>query len=113
VRVLDPEPAAQDIARARANLEAAFPAFKGIPTVATWAGIIDCTPDILPVISKIDSLPGLVISTGYSGHGFGIGPGAGHLTVDLVTGEKPIVDPAPFRFSRLSDGSDLKALAGL
>jgi len=113
VRILDPEPETADIAKARANLESAFPAFIGVATLASWAGLIDCTPDILPVISKVDRLPGLVLSTGYSGHGFGIGPGAGRLTADLVTGDTPIVDPAPFRFSRFSDGSDLKVLAGL
>jgi glycine/D-amino acid oxidase-like deaminating enzyme len=43
----------------------------------------------------------LVISTGYSGHGFGIGPAAGHLTADLVCGASPLVDPFPFRTERL------------
>ena len=111
--MLDPEPEANDIARARANLEQAFPVFRGVPTLASWAGLIDTTPDVMPVISPVESLPGLILSTGYSGHGFGIGPGAGRLTADLVTGAAPLVDPEPFRFSRFSDGSDLKVLAGL
>ena len=41
------------------------------------------------------------------GHGFGIGPGAGRLAADLVAGKTPSVDPAPFRYERLVDGSDL------
>ena len=45
-------------------------------------------------------LRGLFLSTGYSGHGFGLGPAAGRLTADLVTGDPPIVDPRPFRLSR-------------
>ncbi|CAN5164957.1 FAD-binding oxidoreductase [soil metagenome] len=113
IRTLDPEPAPDDIARARINLERAFPAFKAAPTLATWAGLIDTTPDILPVISPVQEVPGLILSTGYSGHGFGIGPGAGLLTANLVTGDRPIVDPQPFRFSRFTDGSDLTAQAGL
>jgi glycine/D-amino acid oxidase-like deaminating enzyme len=113
VRMLDPAPEAQDLERARANLERAFPVFKGVPTAASWGGLIDATPDLLPVISPVDAIPGFYISTGYSGHGFGIGPGAGRLTADLVSGRTPVVDPAPFRFSRFTDGSSLKPQAGL
>jgi glycine/D-amino acid oxidase-like deaminating enzyme len=65
------------------------------------------------VISPVTSLPGFFIATGFSGHGFGIGPGAGRLMADLVTGDTPIVDPAPFRFSRFSDGSRLRPHPGL
>jgi glycine/D-amino acid oxidase-like deaminating enzyme len=53
----------------------------------------------------VESLPGFFISTGFSGHGFGIGPGAGRLMADLVAGDAPVVDPAPFRFGRFADGS--------
>ena len=79
----------------------------------SWAGYIDATPDLLPVISPVDSLPGLFLATGFSGHGFGIGPGAGKLAADLVMGRAPTVDPAPFRFSRFSDGTKILPLAGI
>lgn len=39
-----------------------------------------------------------------SGHGFDIGPGAGQLMADLVTGGPPPVDPGPFRSSRFAAG---------
>ena len=56
----------------------------------------------MPVISPVDSIPGY-IATGFSGHGFGIGPGAGKLMADIVTGvTTPVVDP-PFRCSRFVD----------
>ena len=61
----------------------------------------------------VDSLPGFFIATGFSGHGFGIGPGAGRLMADIVTGDAPIVDPAAFRFSRFTDGSRLQFFTGL
>lgn len=63
------------------------------------------TPDAILVISNVDAIPGLTIGTGFSGHGFGIGPGAGRLLADIVTGQTPVVDPTPFRFSRFTDGS--------
>jgi glycine/D-amino acid oxidase-like deaminating enzyme len=71
-------------------------------------GLIDVTPDAIPVISAVPTHPGFFISCGYSGHGFGIGPGAGQLMAELVAGEAPCVDPAPFRFSRFSDGSKVE-----
>ena len=113
LRVLDPAPDAHDLAAARVNLECIFPIFRGVPTSASWAGLIDVTPDILPIISAVDAIPGFYISTGYSGHGFGIGLGAGRLTADLVSGKTPIVDPSPFRYSRFIDGTRMEPLAGL
>jgi glycine/D-amino acid oxidase-like deaminating enzyme len=79
-----------------------FPAFGRAKLVQHWAGFIDATPDAVPVISPVEALPGFFIATGFSGHGFGIGPAAGRLVADLVTGATPIVDPAPFRLSRFA-----------
>ena len=105
VRVLDPEPAAGQLDVAMASLVRDFSMFRGVTVAERWAGLIDVTPDAVPVISAIDQLPGLYVATGFSGHGFGIGPGAGRLMAELVTGAAPVVDPAPFRFSRFIDGS--------
>jgi glycine/D-amino acid oxidase-like deaminating enzyme len=107
VRVLDPTPSGKILGEALAYLGQAFPALKDVPVVERWAGMIDVTPDAIPVISTVDGLDGYVIATGFSGHGFGIGPGAGKLTSELVMGEATTVDPAPFRFSRFTDGSRL------
>jgi glycine/D-amino acid oxidase-like deaminating enzyme len=38
----------------------------------------------------------LILAAGFNGHGFGLGPGAGHLIADLVTGTALIVDPQPY-----------------
>lgn len=70
-----------------------------------WAGLIDVTPDAVPVISPIQALPEFFLASGFSGHGFGIGPASGRLIAGLVTGDRPIVDPAPFRFERLARAS--------
>jgi glycine/D-amino acid oxidase-like deaminating enzyme len=113
VRVLDPEPDRKRLRKALHNLSERFPAFAGARMVQEWAGLIDVMPDVIPVISKIDSLPGLVVATGFSGHGFGIGPAAGRLAADLVTGATPIVDPTEFRFSRFSDGSKPRPMGGI
>ncbi len=102
VRVLDPAPRETILAEARAALPRAFPAFARIEVAQSWGGLIDVTPDAVPVIDRVAALPGFFLATGFSGHGFGIGPGAGRLMADLVAGDAPVVDPAPFRFARFS-----------
>jgi glycine/D-amino acid oxidase-like deaminating enzyme len=101
VRVLDPAPTQSILKEGERNLVRGFPAFGGVKIKDRWAGLIDATPDGVPVISEVPSLPGLFIASGFSGHGFGIGPGAGRLMADLVMGARPIVDPAPYRYQRL------------
>lgn len=102
VRILDPRPLEFDLGRAGRNIRRALPAFDRSVTVERWAGLIDVTPDAVPVISNVEALPGLTLSTGYSGHGFGLGPGAGRLTAEIVLGKTPCVDPAPFDFRRFA-----------
>jgi glycine/D-amino acid oxidase-like deaminating enzyme len=103
VRTLNPKPDAAALDNALKIVTRAFPAFEKAVIAQRWAGLIDVTPDVIPVISPVDALPGLVIGTGFSGHGFGIGPGAGKLLADLVTGDTPSVDPSAFRFSRFAE----------
>lgn len=104
-RILDPEPVQWIVTESIRNLMAAFPAFRGLKIAESWAGCIDVTPDAVPVISQVEQIPGFFIASGFSGHGFGIGPGAGKLMADLVTGAPACVDPAPFRHNRMTDGS--------
>jgi glycine/D-amino acid oxidase-like deaminating enzyme len=105
VRVLDPPPHQSILEQARDHVTAAFPVFRGMRVAQSWGGMIDVTPDGIPVISEVDTLPGFFIATGFTGHGFGIAPGAGRLTAELVMRETPVVDPTPFRYSRFSDGT--------
>lgn len=105
VRILDPDPKDNLLAEARDHLSKAFPVFAKAQKAESWGGLIDVTPDAVPVISGVDSLPGFWLATGFSGHGFGIGPGAGKLIADLVSGATPAVDAAPYAFSRFGDGS--------
>jgi glycine/D-amino acid oxidase-like deaminating enzyme len=63
---------------------------------------MDVTPDAVPVIDQVEHMPGFFIATGFSGHGFGIGPGAGRLMADMVAGDRTVVDPTPFRLRRFA-----------
>lgn len=107
-RVLDPEPSKAGVDLIRKRLAQRVPELAEVPFAQTWAGMIDATPDVVPVMDAIESLKGLYLATGFSGHGFGIGPGAGKVMADLVAGAPPRFDLKRFRFSRFSDGSKLE-----
>jgi glycine/D-amino acid oxidase-like deaminating enzyme len=100
LRTIDPPVNQGLIDEAIQNTSAAWPVFKQATIAQTWAGMIDVTPDSLPVISPVSRVPGLTLASGFSGHGFGTAPAAGQLAADLVTGAPPIVDPAPYRLDR-------------
>jgi glycine/D-amino acid oxidase-like deaminating enzyme len=103
-RILDPTPDRKTIRLTVARVSRLIPAVATAPVVASWAGFVDSTPDGVPVIGEIPSVSGLILAAGFSGHGFGIGPGASHLVADIVTGQEPIVDPRPYRLSRFDPG---------
>ena len=113
VRILDPKPAQWILDDAKQALQKVFPVFQGVQIEESWGGIIDATPDAVPVIDALQKQPGLFLASGFSGHGFGLGPGAAKLMAQIVIGETPCVDPAPFKFNRFEDGSGRKPTTGL
>ncbi|MEP0944607.1 MAG: FAD-binding oxidoreductase [Rhizobiaceae bacterium] len=100
VRVLDPRPHGGIQDAALRSLQKALPVLQHAQIAERWAGVIDVTPDVVPVISEVESVPGFFMATGFSGHGFGLGPGAGKLMAQIVCGEATCVDPAPFHLQR-------------
>ncbi|MDH3379583.1 MAG: FAD-binding oxidoreductase, partial [Gammaproteobacteria bacterium] len=69
----------------------------------SWAGYIDMTPDLLPVLDALAAPSGLLVATGFSGHGFGLGPIAGRLVAEMATGCGVDVDLKPFQLQRFSE----------
>ncbi|ASY69695.1 NAD(P)/FAD-dependent oxidoreductase [Sinorhizobium fredii] len=108
IRVLDPVPDGELVKFALKSLANEYPALKGIGVERAWGGLIDTSPDLVPVISRVEELPGYVIAAGFSGHGFAIGPGAGRLVSEIVLNEEPLTDISPYRLSRFSDGSTIR-----
>lgn len=106
-RVLDPAPAARELHEMRAALAARLPELAGAPFVETWGGMIEASPDVLPIISPVESIGGFYVATGFSGHGFGIGPGAGKLIAAMVSGTTEPLALHRFRLSRFFDGSPI------
>jgi glycine/D-amino acid oxidase-like deaminating enzyme len=108
MRVLNPAPNMATLGRVQDSFANAFPALGRPKLRSAWAGMIDTMPDVVPVIDHAAAIPGLVIATGMSGHGFGIGPGVGRVVADLVMGNDPGHDLSRFRLSRFSDGSKIE-----
>jgi glycine/D-amino acid oxidase-like deaminating enzyme len=103
-RVLDPTPDHAVLDRAMRDAAELFPQLQGLRPVERWAGMVDVTPDEIAVLGPVDDLPGLFVATGFSGHGFAIGPAAGYVTAQLAIGQTPLVDLRPFRFARFREG---------
>jgi sarcosine oxidase, subunit beta len=72
------------------------------PIARAWGGLIDMTPDALPVIDAPGYPSGLVIAAGFSGHGFCLGPVSGLLCADLALGSVPRHDLSAFRLGRFA-----------
>lgn len=107
-RVLDPAPGKDALKRIRRLIPQRFPALESVSLVEGWAGMVDAMPDAVPVMDRVETLPGLFLSTGFSGHGFGIGMGAGHVMARMLQGKEPQFDLSRFRYTRFSDGSRLE-----
>ena len=101
-RVMDPEPDQVLLADVMRQARSVYPQLADAKPLQSWGGMIDVTPDEVPVIDAVAQMPGLVLATGFSGHGFGLGPGGGLLAAQIATARKPLVDPHPFRLSRFS-----------
>jgi glycine/D-amino acid oxidase-like deaminating enzyme len=99
-----PAPNPTKVSRSLGELRRLYPALAGIEVTRSWAGYIDATPDAIPVIGEAGP-SGLVVATGFSGHGFAMGPIVGRLVAELVTEGKPSLDLRPFRFSRFAEGA--------
>lgn len=94
-------PDARRTEQALAEFGQLFPVLAGTPVEACWAGIIDTLPDVVPALGPVDGVDGLLVATGFSGHGFGPGPMAGKIMADLAAGRSSQVnlsELSPMRF---------------
>ena len=113
MRILNPAPEQSRLRAVARDFAGLFPQLGPVRLKLGWAGMIDAMPDVVPVVDKVPKIPGLVVATGMSGHGFGIGPGMGRVVADLIQGNAIGHDLARFRIARFSDGSTLRLGPGL
>jgi glycine/D-amino acid oxidase-like deaminating enzyme len=100
----EPDPDRRSAARALQMFREWLPE-AAVESELQWAGVIDSTPDAVPVIDAVDSPRGLVVATGFSGHGFALGPIAGRLVSELIVDDTPSLDLTGFRYARFAENS--------
>lgn len=77
-----------------------FPDLADAKIVRTWAGWMDKCADGVPVLGKVEEVPGLILACGFSGHGFGIAPAVGHELADLIVDGTTTIDMYDLRYDR-------------
>lgn len=77
-----------------------FPVLASVHALRAYAGFRAFTPDHVPVVGEIPSLPGCYVASGHEGAGICLGPISGKLLCQLILGRAPELDIAPFSPAR-------------
>jgi D-amino-acid dehydrogenase len=96
-----------DRVRVGATLNAGVRTLRGIDAsrvTEVWRGIRPCTPDGLPVIGRSERLANAVFATGHAMKGLHLAPGTGRLVAQILAGEEPMHELAPFSPDRFRLG---------
>ena len=99
----EPRPQPENVARKLKRMSELVPEMKGLRLARTWGGYVDMTPDFLPVLGAVKGIEGFYLATGFSGHGFAVGPIVGKLMAELIVDGKTSVDIRAFRPSRFAE----------
>ena len=83
-----------------------FPVLKKLHVIRMWSGLIAQMSDGIPVLGFAQEVPGFVMATGFSGHGFGLAPVIGRLISELIMDCKTSIPISDFCYGRFSKGSD-------
>ncbi|MGY1782000.1 NAD(P)/FAD-dependent oxidoreductase [Geodermatophilus sp. SYSU D01036] len=88
--------------RLGAAIERRAPALAGVGVASGWAGLYEMTPDHNALIGRAADVEGFLYATGFSGHGFLMGPAVGEVVRDLYVGAQPFVDVSGFDVRRFA-----------
>lgn len=79
-----------------------IPALQNANVLRAWAGTLEMTPDKIPILGAVEGVQGYLLATGFSGHGFCLGPIAGKLMSELILDGAPSISLHAFRLSRFA-----------
>lgn len=104
--LVDQEPAANPhtVQSSLAMFHRYFPHCATAGIARSWAGMIEATPDLLPVLGEVQACRGFFFATGFSGHGFGLGPGAAHCLAELIATGRSALEVRAMRYERFAEG---------
>lgn len=89
-----------EMTRTAANILKIVPAFRKLNIIRTWVGTIDFSPDDNFILGFVDQVEGLILASGFSGHGFALTPVIGQLLSELVVDGKTSLPVDAFRLDR-------------
>jgi sarcosine oxidase subunit beta len=93
------------------RLVARYPAMAESGVMGGYASLYAITPDWHPIVDELLPGSGFYICSGFSGHGFKLGPAVGVMAAELLTGAgDPQFDPTLFRLSRYAEGKPVRGL---
>jgi sarcosine oxidase subunit beta len=98
----EPLPDRRSVDDALHRLAQVFPAAGGAVAQRYWGGLVDMTPDGLPVIDHRAGPDGLVVVAGLCGHGLALGPVLGEIAADLALDGTTQRRIAPFSLARFA-----------
>jgi sarcosine oxidase subunit beta len=83
-------------------IERRAPALAEVGVSSGWAGLYEMTPDHNALIGRSSTVQGFLYATGFSGHGFLMGPAVGELMRDLYLGRPTFVEVGGLSADRFS-----------
>jgi sarcosine oxidase, subunit beta len=83
-------------------IERRAPALSEVGIASGWAGLYEMTPDHNALIGESAKVSRFLYATGFSGHGFLMGPAVGEVIRDLYHGVQPVVDVSALDISRFT-----------
>src|SRR5262249_26080489 len=98
----EPVPDRRSVDAALSRLASVFPGATAARAVHCWGGLVDMTPDGLPVIDGTCGPPGLTVVTGLSGHGLALRPVLGEIASDLALDGATSRSIGPFSLTRFT-----------
>ena len=101
---VEPEPNRSTVTTTMQRFHELFPSLGSVGIKRVWAGRIDATADAVPVMGEVDKPKGFIFATGFSGHGFAMGPIVGRVISELILDGKSSIDLYPLRHSRFKEG---------
>lgn len=90
--------------RLTAAIERRAPALADVGIASGWAGLYEMTPDHNALVGEAAGVSRFLYATGFSGHGFLMGPAIGEVMRDLVLGRPPVVDVSGLAVDRFASG---------
>ncbi len=91
--------------RLGAVIEHRAPKLAEVGIAGGWAGLYEMTPDHNGLVGEASDVSRFLYATGFSGHGFLMGPAIGEVMRDLYLGDPPVVDVTGLDARRFDDST--------